>query len=88
MISFLIIKKQKKLLIFTLFVIKSLSAVENITDLSTCVQQQKQDIFIVFNVGQGNCNLYIPKDENASVILYDCGSLAHPFDKKENRFTL
>ena len=45
----------------------------------------KADEFYVFNVGQGNCNLFIPKDLNSGIILYDGGSSRKPFDKDMQR---
>ena len=46
---------------------------------------QVADEFYVFNVGQGNCNLFIPGDPKSGIILYDAGSTAGPFNKKIQR---
>lgn len=43
------------------------------------------DEFYVFNVGQGNCNLFIPHCKDSGVILYDAGWSAKPYDKDLNK---
>lgn len=45
--------------------------------LFTCVCRVEAAEFIVFNVGQGNCNLFVP-DKNGIPILYDAGSIHVP----------
>ena len=55
------------------------------TSSDTSSSEELADEFYVFNVGQGNCNLFIPKDLNSGIILYDAGSSAGPFNKKMER---
>ena len=46
---------------------------------------QKADEFYVFNVGQGNCNLFIPVNKKSGIILYDAGSTKNPFNDEIER---